>query len=143
MRSDLFKRDSRRMRLLLLWAVGVCTMQAAFNMYLIIHCTFRSAIVLESSVFVVLTLLPFVAGSCTQGRGAEIILAPSQINALQPLSCLLVGVPVQVLLASRACAVRLFLSASPSSLFRSPFPSLSFSDLDGSSEHATSASASS
>ncbi|GAA6031328.1 hypothetical protein JCM8097_005604 [Rhodosporidiobolus ruineniae] len=78
MRSDLFRRDTPRRRALLVYVLLICTAQAAFNFYLTFHWT------------------------TTQHRDAEIMLAPSRINSLQPLTVGFVGVPVQAFLASRS-----------------------------------------
>ncbi|BGP13447.1 hypothetical protein JCM10213_008297 [Rhodosporidiobolus nylandii] len=45
---------------------------------------------------------PPVLGTTTQHRDAYVLLAPSTINALQPLSAALTGIPVQIFLVKRA-----------------------------------------
>ncbi|GAA6031334.1 hypothetical protein JCM8097_005606 [Rhodosporidiobolus ruineniae] len=77
-RSDLFKRDPLRRKLLLLAAVGLCTTQAVLNFCLLFYWT------------------------TTQQRAAEDLVRPTVLDALQPLSVAFLGPMVQAFLAKRA-----------------------------------------
>ncbi|GAA5860026.1 hypothetical protein JCM8547_003063 [Rhodosporidiobolus lusitaniae] len=77
-RSELWHRDPFRRKILLGWVYSWCTLQAAFNMFLLFHWI------------------------TTQGRDSSSILKPSVINALQPLTTGATAVPVQGFLARRA-----------------------------------------
>ncbi|GAA5856042.1 hypothetical protein JCM8547_002952 [Rhodosporidiobolus lusitaniae] len=81
LRSPLFRQDTPKRRALLLFAATVCTVQAAFNFYLIFRWT------------------------TMQDRPSEEILKPSTINSLQPLTTGLIGIPIQAFLASRSIAL--------------------------------------
>ncbi|GAA5898349.1 hypothetical protein JCM6882_000134 [Rhodosporidiobolus microsporus] len=77
-RSELFKRDPPRRKAILIFAVTLCTLQTGCNFYLLFK------------------------WSTHQERDAYVILEPSRVNALQPLSAGLLGATVQSFLASRA-----------------------------------------
>ncbi|GAA5859989.1 hypothetical protein JCM8547_003047 [Rhodosporidiobolus lusitaniae] len=78
LRSEAFKREPFRRKLLLFWVVFSCTLSAGSDYYLI----FR--------------------WGTTQARDAFSMIAPSPVNALQPTACAMTGVPTQTFLAMRA-----------------------------------------
>ncbi|GAA5856046.1 hypothetical protein JCM8547_002954 [Rhodosporidiobolus lusitaniae] len=77
-KSDLYRRDPPRRRVMLFSVVGLSTMQAAFNLYLLWFWT------------------------TSQARAAEDLIRPTYPDALQPLSSLTMAPIVQSFLAKRA-----------------------------------------